>query len=424
MSHVQGLDNVTNISSLLALDPNLQEELLSGFLPSWLNLIFFQDFGWHSFTTELLDVLQSESRTTFFGADMGSYLKATHQMKDWWWPRLLLCIEECTDPTVVEFARKVLLNLSSMQDSDFYTVLYIGESIEFRKRMTCKDPVRFLSWFPATHTFLLARLSPVSRNKRTNKAACLGLEATLAILMCNKLPGMSYEEGRCFNDAHCGCRFWGNESVLQESLTYVSFEKVDGEFLPIMVHPSFKHIEITYGQNHITFSSSMIIKTPFLQHTRVKNVFLKAFKSYKDEEMLDLLFQQAEERGGEDISHKLRKEVDLINASPGVFVSNNGKFAEQGGVLGEDYFSYPSIRSAVNDKRINSKFGKRPNQRTVSEQIIRENMDDNGEFFIPWIRGGLIAGKTERGTLIKFNGYVYTRNPKVGQGRVFPSEEV
>jgi hypothetical protein len=419
------LDNVTNISSLLALDKILQKDLLSGFLPSWLHLIFSQDFGWHSFTTELLDVLQLESRTTFFGADMGSYLKATHQMKDWWWPRLTMCIKECTDPTVVEFARKVLLNLSSMQDSDFYTVLYIGESISFRKRMTDKDPTRFLSWFPATHTFLLARLSPVYRNKGTNKAACFGLESIMAILMSNKLPGMSYEEGHCFNDAHCGCRFWGNESILpQENLTYVSYEKVDGEFLPIMVHPSFTHIKITYGQNHISFSSSMIIKTPFLPHTRVNNVFLKAFKSYEDEEMLDLLFQQAEERGGEDISHKLRKEVDLMNASRGVFVSSNGKFAENGGVLGVDYFSCPSIRSAVRDKRITSSFGKRPNQRSVTEQIIRENMDDHGECFIPWTRGGLIAGRMQKGSIIKFNGYMYahTRGDRVGC--VYPSEEV
>ena len=81
MSHVQGLDNVTNISSLLALDKNLQEDLLSGFLPSWLNLIFSQDFGWHSFTTELLDYLQLGSRSTFAGANMGSYLKAMHQRR-------------------------------------------------------------------------------------------------------------------------------------------------------------------------------------------------------------------------------------------------------------------------------------------------------------------------------------------------------
>jgi hypothetical protein len=79
VSHVKGLDNVTNISTLVALDPNLEEELLSGFLPSWLNLIFSHEFGWHSFTTELLDDLQLESRSTFAGADMGAYLKATHQ---------------------------------------------------------------------------------------------------------------------------------------------------------------------------------------------------------------------------------------------------------------------------------------------------------------------------------------------------------
>jgi hypothetical protein len=33
-SHVQGLDNVTNISILLAMTPIVQKELLSGFLPS------------------------------------------------------------------------------------------------------------------------------------------------------------------------------------------------------------------------------------------------------------------------------------------------------------------------------------------------------------------------------------------------------
>ena len=191
-----------------------------------------------------------------------------------------------------------------------------------------------------------------------------------------------------------------------------------------MVHPSFKHIEITYGQNHTSFSSSMIIKTPFLQHTRVKNVFLKAFKSYEDEEMLDLLFQQAEERGGEDSAYKLRKEVDLINASPGVFVSNNGKFAEQGGVLGDDYFSRPSIRSAINDKLINCNWGKSPNQRCITEKIIRENMDERGECFIPWTRGGVVAGRMQKGILIKFNGYMYARTGGDRVGCVYPLEEV
>ncbi len=244
-----------------------------------------------------------------------------------------MCIKGCTDPTVVEFAEKVMLNLLSMHDSAYYTVLYIGESIQFRNRMSDNDPARFLSWFPATHTFMLARLSPVLHGKGTNKAACLGLEAIMAILMSNKLPGMCIEKGRCFNDAHCGFRFWGKEAV-KESLTYVSFEKVEGDFLPIMVHPNFLNMRQTYSNDDTSFSSSMIVKTPFFPHVRVKTVFLKAFKSHEDEKVLDLLFQQAEERGGEDISYKLRKEVDLKKASPGVFVSSNGKFAEQGGVLG------------------------------------------------------------------------------------------
>ncbi len=51
-------------------------------------------------------------------------------------------------------------------------------------------------------------------------------------------------------------------------------------------------------------------------------------------------FSKQRRGGGEDISHKLRKEVDLKNASAGVIVSKNGKLAEQGGgVLGVDFFN-------------------------------------------------------------------------------------
>jgi hypothetical protein len=42
----------------------------------------------------------------------------------------------------------------------------------------------------------------------------------------------------------------------------------------------------------------MIVNTPFILHNRVKKVFLKAFSSYDDREVLELLSQQAEERGG------------------------------------------------------------------------------------------------------------------------------
>ena len=417
-SHVKGLDNVTNISTLLALDQNQQEKLLSGFLPSWLKLIFSQDFGWHTFTTELLDNLQSESGLTFDGDEVRAYLKATHQKKKWWCPILHMCIEGCSDPMVVEFAKKVLLNLLSMHDEAYYTVLYIGESIQFSKRMSDKDPVRFLSWFPATHTFMLATMSPVSSKKGTNKAACFGLEAIMAILMRNKLLGMNYKEGRCFNEAHCGCRFWGKEALM-ESLTYVSFEKVDDEFLPIMVHPNLQHVQSTYGDAGTLLNLSMITKTPFYPHNRVEKVFIKAFKSYDDEEEIDLLFQQAEERGGSEISYKLRKEVDLKNASPGVFVTKNGKFAEQGGVLGKDFFYFNSIRKARDGKMINGNWGTRSNKKTITNQIIKENMNSRGECFIPWSSGGCIAGHEITGSLIKFSGFVHAR----GTGEMYRLEE-
>jgi hypothetical protein len=248
----------------------------------------------------------------------------------------------------------------------------------------------------------------------------------MAILMSKKLPGMCIEEGRCFNDAPCGCRFWGGFGN-NKHLTYVSFEKVLGEFLPIMLHPDLRHVENTYGGTASSFTSSMVEKTPFLQHFRVKKVFVKAFQSDKDEKELDLLFQHAEERGGEDISYKLRKEVDLMHASPGVIVTNNGKFAEKGGVLGIDYFSRSSLRLARIDKLINGNWGKSPNQKAITEKIIRENMNDQGECFIPWTRGGLIAGRMEKGILIKFDGYIYSRTGNVGNvGKqiVYPSEAI
>ena len=44
----------------------------------------------------------------------------------------------------------------------------------------------------------------------------------------------------------------------------------------------------------------------------------------------------------------------------------------------------PSLNSANMDKLINVHWGSRPNQRTISERIIRENMDNGGECFVPY----------------------------------------
>jgi len=54
-----------------------------------------------------------------------------------------------------------------------------------------------------------------------------------------------------------------------------------------MVHPDLGHVGKTYGYNGSSFTSSMIVNTPFIPHVRVKTVFLEAFKSYEDEEVLE-----------------------------------------------------------------------------------------------------------------------------------------
>jgi hypothetical protein len=52
-------------------------------------------------------------------------------------------------------------------------------------------------------------------------------------------------------------------------------------------------------------------------------------------------------------------------------------------------------------------------------------MDNHGECFIPWSQGGWIAGKKEKGTLIKFSGYMYARTGRGDAvGCIYPSEEI
>jgi hypothetical protein len=116
--------------------------------------------------------------------------------------------------------------------------------------------------------------------------------------------------------------------------------------------------------------------------------------------------------------------VDLKHASPGVIVSKNGKFAEQGGVMGVDFFNRISVKKAVTDNIINGNWGKRPNQRRITQKNIKENMNNRGECFIPWSRGEWITGYEVTGTLIKFSGYVHTRGNTSKVGAMYPSEEI
>jgi hypothetical protein len=79
-------------------------------------------------------------------------VKATHQQKKWWIPKIYMCLANSNHPSVILFCQHVLVNLVSMHDDDWYTVLYCGETITtFDARMKQKDPRWFLDWILATH---------------------------------------------------------------------------------------------------------------------------------------------------------------------------------------------------------------------------------------------------------------------------------
>jgi len=51
---------VTHVSKLCSMRDN---QVLGAFLPGWLNLVYSENFGWNSFTTEVLDSLVKECQT-------------------------------------------------------------------------------------------------------------------------------------------------------------------------------------------------------------------------------------------------------------------------------------------------------------------------------------------------------------------------
>ena len=231
-SHVAGLNNVTHVDKLLPLN-DFGTQFLGGFLPGWLNLIFDPNFGWNSFTTAVLDSLVRESKKalSLFDNKRGrEYMKATHRQKKWWFPKISICLANSNHPSVILFCRRVLANLVSMHDDDWYTVLYCGETITtFNQRMCLKDPRWFLDWFPATHIFSIAAFQYSGPWNESNKTLLTGatraLEAGNAAWLNHKLPGL--DDGHSYNIAPCGHRFYPT-NLMMPSFVYVSFEMIEG----------------------------------------------------------------------------------------------------------------------------------------------------------------------------------------------------
>jgi hypothetical protein len=124
--------------------------------------MFNPDFTSKSWTLELLDdlVRESESAAKQFVDSRGHvYMKFTHQKKKWSWPIILQCLDFAEEERVCEFTRNAKDCLEEMDNKEYFTVLYFGESSSiFCNRMRKNDPIQYLSWFPCTHIIQVAHV--------------------------------------------------------------------------------------------------------------------------------------------------------------------------------------------------------------------------------------------------------------------------
>jgi len=144
-----GIDNVTSIT-------HLKEEghlptLIDAFLPTLMALIFTANFGWHSFTTQVLEDLVAASKTAYSGYESTvgvCYMKVYHRTKQWWMGKIRRCLQYCTNRFVKSWAENVRESLTNLDDDAYFTAIYIGESmLTFAQRMAAHYPIHFYEWF-------------------------------------------------------------------------------------------------------------------------------------------------------------------------------------------------------------------------------------------------------------------------------------
>ncbi len=134
------------------------------------------------------------------------------------------------------------------------------------------------------------------------------------------------------------------------SWTYISFEKVGEEFLPLMVHQDFHDARRVFGRDigGKSISSEMIQTSQSItQYSHNSKVYVKAFSPYTNRDEIEHLFQLANKRGGDERSYELQKELYMMSASPGVTISKTGKFEEDGRILGVDFMGFTSLKMAI-----------------------------------------------------------------------------
>jgi hypothetical protein len=181
---------------------------MTAFLPSLMALIFTANFGWNSFTTQVLEDLVAASKTADAGYEsmIGiGYMKVYHRTKQWWMGKIRRCLQYCTNRFVLSWAENLRVSLTMLDDNAYFTALYFGESMQtFSARMYKNYPIHFYEWFgPFTYSFVISRTKK-SVQKQYVKCAGYVSEGLIACMMKSLLPEYSIHS---MNNAPCGKRF-------------------------------------------------------------------------------------------------------------------------------------------------------------------------------------------------------------------------
>ncbi len=190
-----------------------------------------------------------------------------------------------------QFVKNLRVHLKDLCEEDLHTAFYLGETSQtFEARMSKNDPREFLSLFPAMHIFKLSQVKP-GTNNAVIKRATYAMESFMAIWWETKMKKCVSLAFGCFlSIAVCGYRPFVRGPKSQENLTYVSFEKdSNNKYTPLKVHDNWHDVNRTYGQGTETMHSSALMDNDsYVQHTRVKDVYIRRFATEND---IDALFR-------------------------------------------------------------------------------------------------------------------------------------
>ena len=205
--------------------------------------------------------------------------------------------------------------------------------------------------------------------------------------------------------------------------TYVSYElDSKNEYALLMVHDLWEDVNRTYGEGTEKMNARVVWDNDsYVQHTRVKDVYIRRFDTMRDIEALQDLCDVARERLGESRAAELRKLMDLKNASRGLYVSKTGKLPDNGGLSGRDYEEFSSVNRAFEGRLPGAcKIDGKTHHYTY-RSIVKLVAENEGKpLFIPASRKGNVLKHGDyngkKGFVIQFSPFLFPRDCHVSVG--------